>query len=67
MILFAVLALAGAAAFLVGIGGPQSLRVWQAYLVNYVFWTGLSFGAVLFVAVLNMTNARWGRSLKRLA
>jgi hypothetical protein len=67
MILFAALALVGGAAFLLGIGGPQSLRVWQAYLVNYVFWTGLSFGAVLFVAVLNMTDARWGRSLKRLA
>ncbi len=67
MILFGLLALAGASAFLLGIGGPQSLRAWQAYLINYVFWTGLSFGAVLFVAVLNMTNARWGRSLKRLA
>ena len=67
MILFAVLALVGAAAFLLGIGGPQSLRAWQAYLVNYIFWTGLSFGAILFVAVLNMTDARWGRSLKRLA
>jgi len=67
MILFAVLVLAGIGAFLAGVGGPQSLRVWQAYLVNYVFWTGLSFGAVLFVAVLNMTDARWGRSLKRLA
>jgi hypothetical protein len=67
MILFTALALAGAAAFSMGIGGPQSLRAWQAYLVNYVFWTGLSFGAVLFVAVLNLTDARWGRSLKRLA
>jgi hypothetical protein len=67
MILFAALALSGAAAFLLGIGGPHTLRAWQAYLVNYVFWTGLSFGAVLFVAVLNMTDARWGRSLKRLA
>ncbi len=67
IILFAALALAGAGAFLVGVGSPQSLRAWQAYLVNYVFWTGLSFGAVLFVAVLNMTDARWGRSLKRLA
>jgi hypothetical protein len=67
MIFFAVLALAGAAAFFMGIGGPQSLRAWQVYLVNYVFWTGLSFGAILFVAVLNLTDARWGRSLKRLA
>jgi len=67
IILFAALALAGVGAFLVGVGSPQSLRAWQAYLVNYVFWTGLSFGAVLFVAVLNLTDARWGRSLKRLA
>jgi hypothetical protein len=36
-------------------------------LINYVFWTGLSFGAVLFVAVLNMADASWGRPLKRLA
>jgi len=67
IILFAVLVLVGAVTFFVGVGGSHSLRAWQAYLVNYVFWTGLSFGAVLFVAVLNMTNARWGRSLKRLA
>jgi hypothetical protein len=54
-------------AFLAGIFGPQSQRAWQAYLVNFVYWTGLSFGAVLFVAVLNMANAQWGRPLKRLA
>ena len=67
MVLFAVLALAGAAAFLAEVGGPRSLRAWQAYLVNFVFWTGLSSGAVLFVVVLNLTDARWGRPLKRLA
>ena len=54
-------------AFFWGITGPDALRAWQAYLVNFVYWTGLSFGAVLFVAVLNMTNAVWGRPLKRLA
>ena len=63
----ALLALAGLIAFFLGISGPQSPRAWQAYLVNFVFWTGLSFGAVLFVAILNMTDAQWGRPLKRLA
>ncbi len=67
MIFFALLFLAGLAAFVVGVSGPHSLRAWQAYLTNYVFWTGLSFGAILFVAVLNMTGAFWGRPLKRLA
>ena len=64
---FASLALAGLIAFLWGVSGQGSQRVWQAYLINFVYWTGLSFGAVLFIAVLNMTNAAWGRSLKRTA
>ncbi len=67
MVLCAILLVIGAGAFLMGISGAQALRAWQAYLTNFLFWTGLSFGAVLFVAVLNMTNARWARSMKRLA
>ena len=67
IILFSLLFLSGLIAFLVGVSGPQSQRAWQAYLTNYVFWTGLSFGAVLFVAILNMADAVWGRPLKRLA
>ena len=59
--------LLGTAAFVGSQAGAQSQRAWQAYLINFVFFTGLSFGAVLFVAVLNMTNAVWGRPLKRLA
>jgi hypothetical protein len=63
----ALLALVGLIAFFLGISGAQSQRAWQAYLINFVFWTGLSFGAILFVAVLNMANAQWGRPLKRMA
>ncbi|MCX5909060.1 MAG: hypothetical protein NTY64_18280 [Deltaproteobacteria bacterium] len=66
-VIFALLALVGLIAFFWGVSGTQSQRAWQAYLINYVFWTGLSFGSVLFVAVLNMADAIWGRPLKRLA
>jgi hypothetical protein len=62
-----ILAVIGAIAFLGGISGSQGQRAWQAYLVNFVFWSGLAFGTVLFSAMLTMTNARWGRPLKRLA
>ncbi len=62
-----LLTLAGAAAFLYGISGEMALRAWQVYVVNYVFWAGLAFGAVLFSAVLNLSKAVWGRPLKRLA
>ena len=67
IIIFSASTLTGLLAFLWGVSGPAALRAWQAYLINFVYWTGLSFGAVLFVAVLNMTNAVWGRPLKRLA
>jgi len=60
------LVLAGVAAFMLGITGENPQRAWQAYLVNFLFWTGLASGAVLFGAVLNITNARWARPLKRI-
>jgi Ni/Fe-hydrogenase subunit HybB-like protein len=66
-VLFSLMVLAGAAAFIEGIWGEQAKRAWQAYLVNYLFWSGLCFGTLLFSPVLVMTSARWGRSLKRLA
>jgi hypothetical protein len=61
-----VFAVAGIAAFLAAIHAGETVRAWQAYLVNFVFWSGLAFGAVLFSALLNITNARWGRPVKRL-
>jgi Ni/Fe-hydrogenase subunit HybB-like protein len=65
--IFALLAVIGAAAFLYGVSGDLAVRAWQAYLANFVFWAGLSFGAVLFSAILNMAYAEWGRPVKRLA
>jgi len=62
-----LLILLGAAAFLAGIFGSHPERAWQAYLVNFMFWIGVAFGAVMFSAVLTLTDARWGRPMKRLA
>lgn len=61
------LVFAGATAFMMGVLGSEPTRAWQAYLVNFVFWTGLAFGTVLLSAILTMTNAKWGRPIKRLA
>ena len=38
-LLFGLLVLMGAATFLAGISGVQAQRAWQAYLVNFVFWS----------------------------
>jgi Ni/Fe-hydrogenase subunit HybB-like protein len=66
-ILSLVLFLVGAITFWVGISGSQSDRAWQAFLINYLFWSGLAFGSILISAALVMTKARWGRPIKRLA
>ncbi len=57
----------GAASFLSGIKGDDPARAWSSYLINLIFWIGVCVGSVTWVAIMNMTNASWGRPLKRLA
>jgi Ni/Fe-hydrogenase subunit HybB-like protein len=52
---------------MIGIFGSQAQRAWQAYLINFLFWTGLAFGTVLFSTALTLAKGGWGRPLKRLA
>jgi hypothetical protein len=65
--LFAGLTVVGAGAFAAGIAGPEAARAWQAYLVNFVFWTGLAAGAVLLSAILTLTGARWAGPIQQLS
>src|SRR5271157_6175226 len=62
-----VLFLIGAAAFLYQLFEGDATRAWSAYLTNYVYWTGLAFGTFLLSPVLVLTNATWGRPVKRLS
>lgn len=64
---FSGLFLLGFAAFIAGVLGWQTQRIWQAYLVNFLFFSGLAYGGVMFVALMNVTNAKFGRPMKRLA
>lgn len=66
-LVFLAAILIGGTLFLTGIWGPQPERIWQIFLVNYLFWSGMAFGSVLFSAALVITKARWGRPIKRLA
>jgi len=34
---------------------------WQAYLINFLFWTSLAQGTIIFAAVLNLSTAKWGK------
>jgi hypothetical protein len=52
--------------FVVGLlVAPQ--RTWQAYLVNFLFFTGLAAAGVLFGAAMQLAKGHWGKSMHRLA
>lgn len=65
LLLFAF-ALAGTIALLVG-HRLDPTRFWTAYLVNFLFFTGIGAGGVLFACVIHMASGRWGRNVKRIA
>lgn len=62
----AALALLGAAAFALGVRGESAERAWQIYLVNFLYWSGLAIGGVLFGLVIQVAKGHWGKPLRRL-
>ncbi len=61
------LILIGVIVFFFGVFGNQPKRAWMAYLINFMFWFGIASGSLMFSAMLVISKAVWGRSLKRLA
>jgi hypothetical protein len=57
----------GVAAFVYGALLGDGVRAWGVLLVNFLFWSGLAHAGVLFSALQEVTSARWGRSIKRIA
>ena len=61
------LAALGALAFLYGIVLGDAVRAWESLLVNFLFFGGLAQAGVVLSCILQVTSARWGRPLKRVA
>jgi len=57
--IFIVLVAIGVVTFIIGLTGQHPERAWQAYLINFLLWSAIAQGAVLFSAVMHMTKARW--------
>jgi hypothetical protein len=65
-VFFALIAI-GVATFVIGLASSHPERAWQAYLINFLLWSAIAQGAVLFSAVMHMTNARWSGPLSGLS
>lgn len=57
---------AGLVGFVV-LAAVDPARAWQAYLVNFLLFSAIAQGAVLFSAVMQVVGARWSGPLARLA
>ena len=42
-------------------------RAWRVYHLNWLYWTGLASGGVLFAAVVTAAKGRWATPLRRMS
>jgi hypothetical protein len=59
------LVLAGLAAFVVTLSSSPEVA-WQAYVVNWLYFTSLALGAVMFGVATNIVKAKWNWSVRRI-
>src|SRR6267378_6036130 len=59
-----VIAIVGLLVFILGLFFSPD-RIWQALLVNWLYFTSISSAGVMFVAVQRITTARWSRPIIR--
>jgi len=63
-----VLALVGAALFVMSaMAAGDHHRAWQAFHVNWLFWTGLMCGSIAITSVHKLVGAKWSGVLIRLS
>ena len=62
----AVLVALGVVGFIVGLAGDAD-RTWRAYIYNWIFFAGISQGAVLLAAVVALARGVWSRPIRRIS
>jgi hypothetical protein len=66
-VVWSVLAVLGALAFLFGVNSADAAQVWSVYLANLVFWAGLAVTGPAIAGMMQLTEARWSPSVRQLA
>ena len=67
LLLFGVLALVGFGTFFVLLQGEHPERAWQAYHINFLLWSAIAQGGLLFSIVMHLVGARWSQTMQSLA
>jgi hypothetical protein len=56
----------GALSFMLLAAFGDTNRAWRIYHVNWLYWTGLAQGLVLFGAVTSVAKGRWATGMRRM-
>ncbi len=57
----------GFLAFIIQVAGNHPERAWQTYLINFLLWSAIAQGGLLFSVVMHLTKARWSGPLSSLS
>ena len=57
----------GLGVFIFQLAGDHPGRAWQSYLINFLLWSAVAQGGLLFSTVTHVTKARWSRPLQDIA
>ncbi len=66
-VFWSLVAALGAVVFLIGVNSGDAQQVWSIYLVNLVFWSGLAVTGPAIAGMMQVTEARWSPSVRRIA
>ncbi len=67
MVTTLLLVIIGFGTFFIGLAGAHPDRAWQAYLINFLLWSAVAQGGLLFSMVTHITKARWSKPLQSIA
>ena len=62
-----VLVSVGLITFIVQLAGAHPERAWQAYLINFLLWSAVAQGGLLFSMVTHITKAKWSQPVQGIA
>ncbi len=65
--MFAAFIIIGLSTFILKVSGEHPERGWQSYLINFLFWSAMAQGALVFSALMHITKARWTGPLSGLS
>jgi hypothetical protein len=66
-LIFFILVIIGLGSFIFQLAGNNPERAWQAYLINFLLWSAVAQGGLLFSIVTHITKAKWSIPLRGLA